>query len=507
MYSRHLVGVARALLAMAALIAAVVLQWPWGEAYPAGAEQAPSVSVTPTSAAPGERITLQGSGWPANAPLSARIYEAATPSGPSSSMAGAFQADAAGNFLAQGTVPNTLFGQGSRGALNVVPGSYTIAVSGGTVAAATVPFTVGAPSQGSLLWGTVYFDSNNNRQIDSADSARAMVGVTITGPAPESPTRTAITDAKGRYMIYPLGPGSYTMVAAGQLFNADFAGSTPATVGEGQAVRADILMRPAPVSAAPGHYFPETGFAVDDAFWDYFSHRGGIRALGFPISRGFLFQGYQTQFFQRVVLQNVPGQGIQRLNLLDPGLMPYTRINGSQFPGVDPSVKAATPPASGPDYADQVIAFVRQHAPNTLSGATVGFFDAFMGTVTVQDAFPEEGGHEELLPLLNLELWGTPTSNPTPDPTNSSFVYLRFQRGILHFQGNDALGNPITEGILLGDWFKSLITGQNLPADLEQQARADNSPFLRQYDSSKPAWLVDPARLPDTDLTFAFERQ
>jgi hypothetical protein len=109
--------------------------------------------------------------------------------------------------------------------------------------------------------------------------------------------------------------------------------------------------------------------------------------------------------------------------------------------------------------------------------------------------------------LLNLEMLGAPTSNPMPDPTNSNFIYLRFQRGILHFQGCDAQGNPITEGILLGDWFKSVITGKNLPADLEAEAKADNSPFLRQYDPSKPGWAANPTRLPDTDLTFAFEGQ
>ena len=110
-----------------------------------------------------------------------------------------------------------------------------------------------------------------------------------------------------------------------------------------------------------------------------------------------------------------------------------------------------------------------------------------------------------MVPLLNLEIWGTPTSRPTPDPGNGEFVYLRFQRGILHFQGHDGQGNPITEGILLGDWFKSLITGRNLPADLEAQALAEGSPFLRQYDPGKPRWVADPARLLDTDMTLAFE--
>ncbi len=495
-------------LALVSLVAVLAAQQSIGHTSIAAAQTAPVVIISPTSAAPGEKITLQGSGWPANASLVARMYEDSNLDGPGSDLGGAFQSDASGSFSVQGTVPNSLFGQGSRGTQNVVPGSYTIVVSAGPAVSATVPFTVGAPAQGGLLWGQVYIDANNSGMIDAGDtSSGGLTGVSITGPTPDSPTRQAITDAKGRYILFPVESGSYTMTVKTQRFSMDWSGTAEASVQSGQAVRADILLRQAPVDIAPERYFPETGFAIqNDAFWDYFSHRGGVRALGFPISRTFTFLGYPTQFFQRIVLQEVPGQGIQRLNLLDPGLMPYTGINGSQFPAVDPSVKAATPAIDDPNYDSDVIEFIRQHAPNQIDGKRVGFFDAFDGTVTAKDAFPE-GGHEELVPLLNLEIWGTPISDPTVDPNNSNFIYLRFQRGILHFQGYDSAGNPITEGILLGDWFKSLITGGNLPADLEQEAKADNSPFLRQYDPTKPGWMADPARLPGTDLTFAFERQ
>jgi hypothetical protein len=258
----------------------------------------------------------------------------------------------------------------------------------------------------------------------------------------------------------------------------------------------------------PERCFQETGFCVeDDAFWDYFTHRGGVRTLGYPVSRPFLLQGSRTQLFQRLVLQVGPKGGVQSLNLLDPGLMPYTSINGSQFPAVDEAVKAATPRVDEPDYDARIVEFVRQVAPNDLpSGQRVGFLDAFMGTVTCADAYPRGDCRRELLPLLNLELWGAPISHPTPDPRNAAFVYVRFQRGVMHHQGADAKGNPVTEGILLADWFKSVITGWNLPPDLEQQAQADSSPFLRQYCPGSPGWLCDPRRLPDTDLTLAFER-
>lgn len=508
MRERSTIFLLKLALALATLVALLAAQQSIGQTMLASAQPSPAVTVSPGTAAPGEKVVVQGSGWPSNDALVARIYEGSNLEGPSSSLGGVFPTDASGSFTAQGTVPNSLFGQGSRGTLSVVPGIYTIVVSTGNSLSTKVPFTVGAPAQGALLWGQLYFDTNNSGAIDEGDtSAGGLTGVNITGPNPDSPVRQAITDAKGRYVMLPLEPGNYSMSAKAQRFSMDWSGTKAVVARNSEAVRADILLRPAPVDVESERYFPETGYSVqNDAFWDYFSHRGGIHTLGFPISRTFTFRGYPTQFFQRIVLQEVPGQGVQRLNLLDPDLMPYTGINGSLFPAVDPLVKAATPAAGDPNYDESVVDFIRQHAPNQIDGRRVDFFEAFMRTVRAEDAFPL-GGHEELLPLLNLEIWGTPISNPTPDPNNSNFIYLRFQRGILHFQGYDSAGNPITEGILLGDWFKSLITGRNLPADLESQAKAGKSPYLRQYDPNKPGWVADPSRLPDTDLTFAFERQ
>ena len=51
-------------------------------------------------------------------------------------------------------------------------------------------------------------------------------------------------------------------------------------------------------------------------------------------------------------------------------------------------------------------------------------------------------------------------------------------------------GCNCTQGILLGDYFKSILTGQNLPADLADQAKA--SPFLRQYNNGRPGGLNNP---------------
>ncbi len=61
-----------------------------------------------------------------------------------------------------------------------------------------------------------------------------------------------------------------------------------------------------------------------------------------------------------------------------------------------------------------------------------------------------------------------------------------------------------TQGLLLADYLKAIITGQGLPADLESQAKT--SKLYRQYDNSKPRGLARPDDLPTTDMTNAFLR-
>jgi hypothetical protein len=62
----------------------------------------------------------------------------------------------------------------------------------------------------------------------------------------------------------------------------------------------------------------------------------------------------------------------------------------------------------------------------------------------------------------------------------------------------------LTQGLLLADYLKSVITGRNLPVDLEQQAKAGR--FYRQYDPGLPGSLARPQLLPGTVLTGAFDR-
>ena len=264
------------------------------------------------------------------------------------------------------------------------------------------------------------------------------------------------------------------------------AGLGPAVPARGQSTTASTDPR----------FFSQTGFRIDtDAFWNFFQQRGNVRTFGFPVSRTFTLDGFQVQIFQREIMQLQPDGGVQTLNLLDPALMPFTLINGSTFPAPDPAIEAATPPVSDPNYDADIQAFVQTNAPDTFAGLPVNFGTTFFTTVTAQDA---PGAPASLLPGFDLQIWGAPTSQPAFDPNNHQFVYQRFQRGIMMF---DQSCN-CTQGLLLADFFKSILTGSNLPADLQQEAQ--NSRYFMQYSPIQTGWVNRPAELPASDLTNAF---
>jgi polysaccharide biosynthesis protein PslG len=217
--------------------------------------------------------------------------------------------------------------------------------------------------------------------------------------------------------------------------------------------------------------FPQTGYRIDrDSFWEYFSHRGSVATFGYPVSRDFLFQGCTSQFFQRLVLQQCGTQGVATMNLLDEGLLPYTHMNGSSFPSSELALTSAAPKPSDPNYGSAIIAFVRRNAVDTFEGQKVNFSSTFFNTIS-----PTVGGTTDpaILALLDLEIWGVPTSQPAYDPTNHNFIYQRFQRGIMHYDR----GCGCTQGLLLADYLKALLTGVNLPGDLASDAAS--SPLFR----------------------------
>jgi hypothetical protein len=257
--------------------------------------------------------------------------------------------------------------------------------------------------------------------------------------------------------------------------------------------KADPTIPKAPAVAHDERYFSETGFRIDDdGIWNYFTNRGRVPVFGFPVSRSFILLGCRVQIFQRQIAQSCTDRGVTLMNLLDPDIFPYDRVNGSSLPPPDAAMKAQTPSVGSPDYGDSIMDFVRAKAPDSFDGLSVAFGRTFFGLITAAIAGSDN-------PLFNLEVWGAPISPPRRDPTNANFVYQRFQRGVMHFDATTGR----TQGLLLADYLKAILRGRDLPADLAQAARG--SKFFSEYCPNGDRWVCRPGDLPASDLTFAFE--
>jgi hypothetical protein len=247
---------------------------------------------------------------------------------------------------------------------------------------------------------------------------------------------------------------------------------------------APVLTAPPPV-AHDERYFAETGYRIDDdAIWSYFVARGRVPIFGFPVSRTFVLLGCRVQIFQRQVAQDCAGREVALMNLLDPDIFPYDHVNGSQLPPADPALKAETPTVGSPGYAAAIVDFIRSQAPDTFDSLAVAFGQTFFGSAN---------------PLISLEVWGAPISQPRRDPSNTNFVYQRFQRGVMHFDATTGRTQPL----LLADYLKGILRGRDLPDDLAAAARG--SKYFAQYCPTAEHWLCRSGDLPATDLTFAFE--
>jgi hypothetical protein len=225
----------------------------------------------------------------------------------------------------------------------------------------------------------------------------------------------------------------------------------------------------------------------------YFAARGGVSTFGYPASRPFMLFGSRVQLFQRYVMQQQPGR-VGLLNVLDEDLMPYTDFGTAVIPPSDPRLAASAPSPDDPSYGPAAIRFLSQNVPNTWMGIPVNFLDAFLQV-------GRSGGDLDpaMQALVGVEVLGFPTSAPAPDARNTNFIYQRFQRAVLQYDASTGLTQPL----LMADYLKAIITGQNLPPSLAMQAQS--SRLYLQYRPGLPGWVSRPDDLPGTDMTLAFE--
>jgi hypothetical protein len=182
--------------------------------------------------------------------------------------------------------------------------------------------------------------------------------------------------------------------------------------------------------------FADTGYTVsDDAIWSFFSQYGGVTTFGEPISREFTLFGNPVQVFQDAALQVQPDGSVQAMQLTDPGLVPTTQLDGLTVPPADAAVAFVTPTPDQPNYSARIQVFLQSTVPDVWNGQNVAF-----GTT-----YANEGGSA---------VWGLPTSLPTADPNNPSFIYQRFQNGILFYDATSGT----TQALPMGEYLKQLLT-------------------------------------------------
>ena len=234
---------------------------------------------------------------------------------------------------------------------------------------------------------------------------------------------------------------------------------------------------------------------INDAIWSFVIERGNVATFGCPISRTFLLQGFVVQFFQRQIVQ-IDGLGQPRLlNLLDPEYLPYSHINGSTFPDVDAQLKARTPKVDDPDYVSGILSLVDETVPDTFDGLPVRFHQTFMSVVTPELAATTD---PDVVGMLNLQMWGAPTSLPMHDPNNPNVVYQRFQRSIMSYDAAcDCVQSP-----LLASYLRDIMTGAPLPPDLD--AESAGNPLRDEYAPGEAQAVRDPNQLPGSDFTNGF---
>lgn len=429
---------------------------------------APALSLSASSGLPGATITANGSGFQPNETVDVTF---------NGQDVGSPAVNGQGTWSLAFNVPS--FAPGQYGVLakgrssgSTASSSFTINQGGATL---TFNPTQAAPGAQLTVTGTGF---------------RAGETVTLTFNGPEVGTATADTSGNVSWTFTipaSLSAGQFGVTATGATSGV-VVNSTYTLIAPGATPAPTATPVPAPGGQAPGNapamvhddrYFAQTGYRIDnDDVWNFFNQFGGIQTFGFPTSRMMTFLGCPVQMFQRQIIQVCQGQGAAIINMLDPEIFPYTKVNGSTFPGPDTTLKNNTPQVGSPTYSVDILNFVQQNVPDTFNGQQVNFLQHFNAT----------GG---------LVIWGAPISQPAPDPSNGGFIYQRFQRGIMHF-----IAGTGTESILLADYLKAILMAQNVPLDL--QAQSQESRFWGQYCPGNAQWLCRPNNLPGTDLTFAF---
>jgi thermitase len=140
-----------------------------------------------------------------------------------------------------------------------------------------------------------------------------------------NPGDTRYPDQNGYYQFGHLPPGDYQVLVESTKYNLKITTEFTVEGMEGESLQRDFdftenlnqflkhpqavgAFRPTPAVTSDDliHYFPETGHTISGKFKDFWENRGGLAIFGYPISQEFQENGRTVQYFERMVLEDIP---------------------------------------------------------------------------------------------------------------------------------------------------------------------------------------------------------
>lgn len=247
---------------------------------------------------------------------------------------------------------------------------------------------------------------------------------------------------------------------------------------------------PAPVAAGADYR------VTDPLIASFVRQHGDTRGLGAPISNVFRLLGQRVQLFQRGAVAIRSDGSAGTLDLVSGSFLPVAALlNSGQ---VEATPRAPVLMANNGDSLLAAGGILDQTAPNQWQGLPVHFGAAFRASL----ACPPNACDARSQLRGALDLWGLPIGQPVLDVGNRDFVYLPFERGVMVYSRAAA----DTQWLLLGELFKQVLVGKNLPPEMVTHINAapQTARFLAQYDPLARDGVARPAVLVDTSLDGAF---
>ena len=254
-------------------------------------------------------------------------------------------ADTTGTFKATFTIPT------------LANGNYQVDAKGQTSGdTASALFTVGGASVSlSTYSGPV---GTNLTATGSGFPSGDTVRVVFAGSLFDTQTANTSGSVTSTFAIPRVVPGVYLVVMSSKTGTIASAAFTVAAQAGTPTPVTSTTPTPGPTQPAPpivhdDRYFSQTGYRIDnDQIYSFFQSYGMVQTFGYPTSRTFNFPGLSGAILPAPGHPELRRAGAALINILDPDIFPYTKVNGSTFPAPDPTHEGKHTAGQRPELLD-----------------------------------------------------------------------------------------------------------------------------------------------------------